>query len=879
MANLTGDFDVIAQFAVPAVNRILAAMHRVERFPHSIAMRVDDTTRTGHDFDWPTLVGVVDAFGEAVSDHSSIRNPGLADLSNLGIGTGGRSAARDAIVNVEVAGILGEMLEPSHLKGKAQAQLSPPTIEINDTSGTKLTVRIGMMSRYMPDPGTPQLAQFVRGDLSITAPVNQVASQVANVVSIDVRASTAIINFTPHWSSSPISSQDLAGVTLLIRNALKTSFLPSNAALPPNIGHMQFKTMSGPQSAVAVLLDIDGPAGSPSTANQVFLSGSDGFAFGIGADYVRAAFQPTLDTILQDQLEPVKFDIDGYVHTWHITYVVTLNSAAVEIENGKIVLVFKGHAHTGTSWLPDFNFTVKQNITIAVIGPNAELEMGDMTITTSSTVANLFKSGAITSMKRARDRAMLNSGVQAKVAKMLSAEENLGGFLRTLLTPAPPPAPVLPLEFSLAYTSAEIRTAGIVLHGIVGVPAWPPPRVEYETITPTGGPGLGGLAPDPVVGSGPDYSALKSWIPGGAIQRYEWHKQGAQGYTDDNRFVLLDQGPISTMGDGVSARIISGYSPMCLTVHGTRLTADGPVSSQPVGATVCGYGSFPVPGDFSVITDGIAPTIALSRRGSNGLVDIVGHAFPMAGSGKDTGPNLVIHFADEGSAQRLEDLEKAVRESGRADTPTAILIVGTSALLSRLPYSDSLTYAEDDGSWRQRYGIRSTGAATAVITAGGKNVWQSEGPVDAGQLSSVLGKLLTRSTMPKATLLTAKVRIGQPPPNFVFDHAPGQQLTLRKTVGRRVIIVFFRSSSQPSMEAVRNAAASGDSKAIVLAVTPDSGSGRENLERAIVVRDSAGRIAAAYGVTMWPTIVGIDESGIVRSVDYGLSGRGDKSRA
>jgi hypothetical protein len=28
MANLTGDFDVIAQFAVPAVNRILAAMHR-----------------------------------------------------------------------------------------------------------------------------------------------------------------------------------------------------------------------------------------------------------------------------------------------------------------------------------------------------------------------------------------------------------------------------------------------------------------------------------------------------------------------------------------------------------------------------------------------------------------------------------------------------------------------------------------------------------------------------------------------------------------------------------------------------------------------------------------------------------------------------------
>jgi hypothetical protein len=472
MANLTGDFDVIAQFAVPAVNRILAAMHRVERFPHSISMRVDDTTPPGHGFHWPTLVGVVDAFGEASSDPASIRSPELADLENLVIGSGGRGArVLDGIVNIDLSDIQVEPLQPSNLKGKAQAQLSPPTIEINDTSGTKLTVRIGMMSRYLPDPGTPPVAQFVRGDLRITAPVNQVASQVANVISIDVKASSAIINFTPHWSSSPISPQDLAGVTQLIRNALRTSFLPSNAALPSNIAHMQFRTMSGSQGAVAVLLDIDGPAGNPASATQVFLSGSDGFAFGIGADYVRAAFQPTLDNILQQQVEPVKFDIDGYIHTWHITYTVTLNSATVDLENGKIVLTFKGHAHTGTSWLPDFNFTVKQDITIAVNGPDAEIEMGNMTIDTSSTVANLFKSGALANMRRSRDRAMNQSGVKAKVAKMLNAEENLGGFLRALLTPANATPPVLPLNFSLAYTSAEIRPAGIVLHGTVGVPA------------------------------------------------------------------------------------------------------------------------------------------------------------------------------------------------------------------------------------------------------------------------------------------------------------------------------------------------------------------------------------------------------------------------
>jgi hypothetical protein len=879
MANLTGDFDVIAQFAVPAVNRILAAMHRVERFPHSMAMRVDDTAQTGHDIRWPTLVGIVDAFGDATSDHASIRNPGLADLVNLGIGSGGgRGSVLDGIANIDVSDIQVEPIQPSQLKGRAQVQLSPPTIEINDTSGTKLTVRMGMMSRYLPDPGTPQVAQFVRGDLRITAPVNQVASQVANVISIDVKASSAIINFTPHWSSSPISPQDLAGVTQLIRNSLKTSFLPSNATLPSNIGHIQFKTIGGPQTAVAVLLDVDGPAGNPASANQVFLSGSDGFAFGIGADYVREAFQPTLDKILEQQLEPVKFDIDGWVHTWHITYTVTLNSATVHLENGKIVLTFKGHAHTGTSWLPNFNFTAKQDITIAVSGPNAEIELGNMTIDTSSNIVNLFKSGAIASMRNTRDRAMAESGVKAKVSKMLSAEENLGGFLRSLLTPAVATQPVAPLEFSLAYASAEIRTTGIVLHGTVGVPAWPPPRVEYEVITAAPGSGLGGVVlPDVAVGDGPDYSALKSWIPGGTIQRYEWHKLGSQGYTDDNRFVLLDEGPPATMGNGASARLVAGYAPMCLTIRGTRLTADGAVSNEPVGATVCGYRSFPLPGDFGVLTEGALLTIALARRGDNGLVDIVGHASPMAPPKKDAGTNLIVHFADESSHDHLESLTSALAESGRADAAAAILVVATGSQLSRLPYSESFTYAEDDGGLRRRYGLKSAGAATVVVGADGKVAWQSDGPVSSREVSTILGKVLKKTARSKATMLTANVRIGQPPPNFLFEHAPGQQLTLRKTRGRRVRIVFFRRSSQPSVEAVTRAARS-DPSSIVLAVTRDETDRTDDLASVILVHDPAGRIESAYGVTMWPTVVSLDESGIVRSVDYGLLSNGEKSR-
>ena len=39
MANdLTGDFDVVAEFRIPAANRVLAAMHRGNRFSETFAL-------------------------------------------------------------------------------------------------------------------------------------------------------------------------------------------------------------------------------------------------------------------------------------------------------------------------------------------------------------------------------------------------------------------------------------------------------------------------------------------------------------------------------------------------------------------------------------------------------------------------------------------------------------------------------------------------------------------------------------------------------------------------------------------------------------------------------------------------------------------------
>src|SRR4029079_10517445 len=135
MANLTGDFDVIAQFAVPAVNRVLAAMHRIERFPHSMSMRVDDTPQPTHGWR-PSVIGVVDVFGDPTADHSSIRDPQLIHISDFPVesANGRLAAALDAIANLDISLLDIPPIEPSNIKGKAQVQVFPPTIELSTTN-------------------------------------------------------------------------------------------------------------------------------------------------------------------------------------------------------------------------------------------------------------------------------------------------------------------------------------------------------------------------------------------------------------------------------------------------------------------------------------------------------------------------------------------------------------------------------------------------------------------------------------------------------------------------------------------------------------------------------------------------------------------------
>lgn len=867
--DLTGDFDVVVEFAVPAVNRVLAAMHRTGRVPHSLTLRVDDDPPPGSMGNRPSVLSSVGALGDVTVDHTQVGRP--VPLTGAFYAADSAHSAFDPVVNAGDLVAYPVPVVPSGLQGVAQLQLSPPVIEVTDASGTNLTGRVQIMARYFPDPNTTPLPQFIRGELQMTASVNQVTSQVASVVDVDIKADQLKINFEPKWSSqpvspaSPLSAEDIAGINLLIRNALKTSLLPSNAAVPPNVKFIQFKTLLGGTGAIALLLNLNGARGNAGTANSMFLSAADDFAYAASRDYVIGAFQSNIS-------QPIQY--------W--VYTVSLKKVTLDLQGGKMVVTADGHAHTPKWYLPDFDFSIHQDLTLrpASLAPGdplntAELVPGEIGGGITGWLVSLFGGDLLTPPSQT------GPSPQDTVRQMFRLDQKLGGFLNSLLKPADQQAGAPPqedLKPALAYTSIDIQPSGIVARGTLAVADWPALHVEYAQIPPTSG-GAGAVLTGGVF-AGPDYSALKSWIPGGLIQSYEWKYQAQnQGTVDANRFVLLHSGPQATDGalsaaaapGAAFAGVVSAYSPLCLTVRGSRLSSSGPVTAQPVSATSCGITS------VSLI-DGLEATpagslmVALTRRSPRGMIEVAGYAAP-PDRGTGSAPNRVVHFADEKSADSLESVMETVRKSARKDAPAVVLAIVARGQLAKARYTEGVVYAEDhDRAWERAFGVGSSRKPlTLIVGPGGNEAWRHEGPLDRDALDHALRKhLIGVRVTPRIQGLG--ITIGRPAPNFLFEVAPGRSLTLRKALGVRAI-VFWKCSLAPSIEAVSELARTA--RAAVLAVNDGDPvdqarrAASEHRIAATIVTDPRRAIARAYGVNVWPTSIFLDASGRVREIRYG----------
>jgi peroxiredoxin len=373
---------------------------------------------------------------------------------------------------------------------------------------------------------------------------------------------------------------------------------------------------------------------------------------------------------------------------------------------------------------------------------------------------------------------------------------------------------------------------------------------------------------------GSDYSALNSWIPGGTIDRFEWRSatDPPPGFVDENRFVLIHQPPPASAGTASRATVLAGFAPLCLTVRGSRLSSSGPIVAQAVSATVCGISGFSLLNDLAAAD--LQPTIAVTAPGQHGHA-IVGHMAAHVDNDNLGTPNLLVRFARRG-LEGTDILTKALATTNRQGTSVAVVVVAPNDILSKATLSADVVYSADVERWAKRLGVeQSAEDETVIVAPNGRVTWRHRGAIDAKDLSAALEKNLAAGPPVNRLLFTSSTRHGHAAPNFLFDYAPGRQLSLRKLAGRPATIVFWTTHSEPSIAAVREETRSAGEGAVVLAVNvgdpPDlvAREAKRHELSATIVNDVSGEIARGYGVTVFPTIVSVEASGAVAAIRYG----------
>lgn len=921
MANdLTGDFDVVAEFTLGAVDRVLAAMHCGGRFPHSWSLRVDDYPPFQFNPRARSVTGIraaVDGQGQAVTNPMAVAGVQKSAPASAVVNFSSVNLNVDTPVNLPQADIstyrgagsavTPDQLHPLHLIGVAQLQMGAPTISLLDNSDTSVTVHTPIMARYVPDAGTLEIPDLLRGEFQITIKIREVAHASGTTIDVVLASGKGSMQFAPNWVSPAWSSEasQLAAIDKALVNSLTTSFEPSRTPLPANVVNLNFKALAG-GPALAMMMDLPGgnPSGPPDSASvsNVFLGDGDDFAFAISDEFIQTMFAQSLGNLQNwafDFTYTVETDIPNpgswfgigpsniTVTVATITFTVNIDSVTIDLQNGKIVVTVQGDANTTTSGVPKFSFVAAQNLSLEIVagGLTADLiAVGDPVVSASApgipdwVINNYFVPTAVANFKTSIANFLvgLNPAVRAK----LNAQTNLGNFLDSLMNPAVKPgaAPVKTINAQLAYTGFDISPAGIVLHGSLAVPRWPAPVAQFNYRT------VPGFGPFPL-GHG-EYTALRSWIPGGTLQEFLWNQQGGPALHDDKHTFLFTERP----GAGQ-------INHLCLTVKGTRITASGPIAYQAVtGASYCAWRNHIYLNlEASRLAAAASPHVALTQKSASGAIEVVGHTSPWApaGTSPEYTTNVIIHFPDQKSLSGLASLVEALHDSGRKDTAVSILVVLAPDQVAHAKLVEGIAFADDAAGWEKLFGVKRR-PETLLVDRNGDIVWRHEGHGSDGALAAALKKHLVSGGTAAAGLLTSSVRAGQVPQNFVFASnnensgggasgsggaGRGRETTLRKLNGRAVVLVFWNSSSQASIDTILDVqgafANAGGQGPVVLAI--NDGDPAETVTRtaaqkgikSIVVADPAGEIARAYGVNVWPTTIFIDSGGLVSAVRYG----------
>ncbi len=908
--NVTGDYEAVLQIAVRQINGLLATMHQngaegsglSPSFPHTVR-----TLRVGElpGYLQPANSDFAEWLSGAIQSGQAVYGPGVARVTGADLAAkappGAAIRLRDALVDLDAAWF--DVATPGSVRGRAEVQISTPTISFPPGSTSEVIVSVVIRGRYIPDPGAGPLPQPIHGEVRVAYQVRpkkvpdatRPGGERIDFV-IDIPAQDNKIVFNDFAGLAPADVDLLTGH---IRGAIRTEFKPEIVELPADFQFFAFTEIGG-GAAIAIPVELSGAAvnaGGLGTLTNLFLdTNTTDFAVAVSREYIAAQLEPMRATLAQfSRIIPAPDPLPSYR--------INVTDARFEFKNGYIELIVTLDATTPNVIAPNFEgIVMRQRLTLLLDIPSQRVSLQALDNDPDLTIENLADVGKplARSFFITERNAVLNPppGV-ARPEQALSDRVNASsGRLNEALKKFDDSA-------AARFTTVEITPDGIILRGAIDT------KYHYQ--------------PQMQIGKTEDenhFTALNCWIPGGRIERYTWSwvdnpVSGPGGSTIPWAGEQKQTPPIPHRFTFAIPQILksnpSWAKGVCVRAEGYQIDRDGrvgPITGVEASGSceVTAHEPFLVVDPLSEALYGVhwipTPQPRVLEDSIAAHINVLAHPRPAGG----LTTNALIHFVGARPERPLQALGRALSAMRTANLSTTLVVVmppGTFrnrsndveemlgvrtersngpliADESRGPTQSSdvrLLMTEDyGGGWTRTFDTRNT-PSTYIMNARGEFVWRQQGQVDVEQLTSAMDRHFLPAPAARALPLRLTVQPGERAPDSRLEE--GHVLGLRKMRGRDVILAFWQSWSAPCVRELlrlQRLSTNTDSRApVVLAV--NGGEPRSVLDEArrqhnltlTVIEDPGQRIARLYGVTCWPTTVAINPEGIVRRVQFGLT--------
>jgi peroxiredoxin len=657
--------------------------------------------------------------------------------------------------------------------------------------------------------------------------------------------------------------------------------------LPTNFPFTVFKGLgSGSSQVIALPLHLSGaslPASGLQSLTQSFI-GSSGFAFAVSKEYlitddIHDHRHPINLGAIREAIRSRPVPLPGATYHLHFSSGPTLT-----FKNGGIEISGQVEAETSTFWAPNGYIKFKQLVTLVLdtSTQTAKLEQvgePEVSVSWDLRLFGLSPSKAATIIKSEIEKALSASADPIKRV-FINVRSALVEGLRTLDSFA-----------AASYTAVEITPDDCVIV-----------RGEIGSITIGWGddiPHIRVRRRPPVVDiaethQGAAFTAFRSWIPGGRIDRFIWSwvehagpyydiwSGTAKSFTDEHRFILPKPAGITEM------------SQICLRVEGTRIIAGGQEEAIAGGSTcqipqpefAIDVPSWWEPVTLPVWRPDLADTMIL-RGAIAGHISVTPHA-----PGQETfSRNTLVYFADWRSEKPLDNLSIALTRVRKSSALMVIVILPAGTFdssrrefESRLPsareFGATFQFSEDDEEgWTRTFAVART-PSVYLVNARGEFVWKHEGEPDPKVLATALDQHLVPTQASRFRPLRLTVSPGDFAPDILFKDDDRREFALHRFRGRQnVLLNFCQSWSAPcvtELSRLQRLHQAGRGAPFIVSFHGGKNSkGLNEIRKRLglsfsLVQDSRQRIARRYGVGCWPTTIMVDADGRVEHVQFGI---------